>query len=105
MKSVMKRISWLLGLSLVVLLAVPSLWAVKVGEPAPEFTATDSKGKVQKLSDYKGKFVVLEWHNRECPYTHKHYISGNMQKLQEEWTAKGVVWFTVCVSIEDVLPL
>jgi peroxiredoxin len=98
MNSVMKRISWFLGLAFVALLAAPSLWAVKVGEPAPEFTATDSHGKVQNLSDYKGKFVVLEWHNRECPYTHKHYISGNMQKLQRTWTARGVIWFTVISS-------
>jgi len=98
MKSAMKRLILLAGLSLAALLAAPSLWAVRVGEPAPDFTATDSAGKVQKLSGYKGKFVVLEWHNRECPYTHKHYISGNMQKLQREWTAKGVVWFTVISS-------
>jgi peroxiredoxin len=72
--------------------------AAKVGEVAPDFTATDTYGKVHKLSDYAGKFVVLEWHNRECPYTHKHYASGNMQRLQKEWTAKGVVWFTVISS-------
>jgi peroxiredoxin len=72
--------------------------AVKIGEPAPGFTAQDSNGKVQKLSDYRGKFVVLEWHNRQCPFVHKHYASGNMQRLQKEWTAKGVVWFTVISS-------
>jgi len=72
--------------------------AVRVGEPAPGFTAVDSNGKTQKLSDYKGKYVVLEWHNQGCPYTKKHYESGNMQHLQKEWTAKGVVWFTVISS-------
>lgn len=81
----------------ILLVTVPS-WAVKVGNPAPDFTAKDSNGKVQKLSDYRGKYVVLEWHNRMCPYVHKHYASGNMQKLQKEWTAKGVVWFTVISS-------
>lgn len=75
-----------------------SAFAVKVGEPAPGFTAVDSNGKQQRLSDYKGKFVVLEWHNQACPYTRKHYESGNMQRLQKEWTAKGVVWLTVISS-------
>ncbi|MGC2744806.1 MAG: redoxin domain-containing protein [Candidatus Angelobacter sp.] len=75
-----------------------SAFAVKVGEPAPGFTAVDSNGKQQRLSDYKGKFVVLEWHNQNCPYTRKHYESGNMQHLQKEWTAKGVVWLTVISS-------
>jgi thioredoxin-related protein len=75
-----------------------SAFAVKVGEPAPGFTAVDSNGKQQRLSDYKGKFVVLEWHNQGCPYTRKHYERGNMQRLQKEWTAKGVVWLTVISS-------
>src|SRR5262245_20051753 len=80
------------------LLLVLSASAVRVGEPAPTFTATDSSGNTQRLSDYKGKFVVLEWHNQGCPYTKKHYESGNMQRLQKEWTDKGVVWFTVISS-------
>ncbi len=70
----------------------------RVGEPAPNFTATDSHGQTQTLSNFHGKFVVLEWHNNGCPYTKKHYESGNMQSLQREWTAKGVVWFTVISS-------
>jgi len=73
-------------------------WAVQPGNPAPDFTAQDTHGQIQTLAQYKGKYVVLEWHNRECPYTHKHYMSGNMQRLQREWTAKGVVWFTVISS-------
>ncbi|HWX56217.1 MAG TPA: thioredoxin family protein [Verrucomicrobiae bacterium] len=72
--------------------------AARVGEAAPDFTASDSNGKTHHLSDYKGKYVVLEWHNQGCPYTRKHYDSGNMQHLQKEWTAKGVVWFTVISS-------
>ena len=79
-------------------LLVATALAAKVGEPAPDFTATDSNGKTQRLSDYKGKYVVLEWHNQGCPYTRKHYDSGNMQRLQKEWTDKGVVWFTVISS-------
>jgi peroxiredoxin len=82
------------------LLLVLSASAVRVGEPAPTFTATDSNGNTQRLSDYKGKFVVLEWHNQGCPYTKKHYESGNMQRLQKEWTGKGVVWFTVISSAQ-----
>jgi peroxiredoxin len=70
----------------------------RVGEPAPNFTATDSHGQNQSLSNFRGKYVVLEWHNNGCPYTKKHYESGNMQSLQKEWTAKGVVWFTVISS-------
>ena len=81
-----------------VLALITTALAVKVGEPAPGFTAKDSNGKSQSLSDYKGKFVVLEWHNQGCPYTQKHYSSGNMQRLQKEWTGKGVVWLTVISS-------
>jgi alkyl hydroperoxide reductase subunit AhpC len=77
---------------------VAAALAVKVGDPAPGFTAVDSIGKQQKLSDYKGKYVVLEWHNQGCPYTKKHYDSGNMQRLQKEWTGKGVIWLTVISS-------
>jgi len=72
--------------------------AVHVGAPAPAFTATDSNGQTETLDQYRGKYVVLEWHNQGCPYTRKHYVSGNMQALQKEWTAKGVVWFTVISS-------
>ena len=79
------------------LFAIAAL-AVKVGDQAPDFTGTDSHGQTHKLSEYKGKFVVLEWHNNGCPFTKKHYDSGNMQRLQKEWTDKGVVWFTVISS-------
>jgi peroxiredoxin len=74
--------------------------AAKVGEKAPDFSVTDSNGKAHKLSDFKGKWVVLEWHNQGCPYVKKHYGSGNMQKLQKEWTAKGVVWLSVISSAQ-----
>jgi len=72
--------------------------AAQVGSPAPDFHGTDSNGKAQSLDQYRGKFVVLEWHNHDCPYTIKHYQSGNMQSLQKQWTAKGVVWLTVISS-------
>jgi peroxiredoxin len=66
-----------------------------VGTSAPDFSLTDSKGKTQSVSQYKGKYVVLEWFNPECPFVKKHYGSGNMQKLQEEFTGKGVVWLSI----------
>jgi peroxiredoxin len=72
--------------------------AVESGEPAPDFTLKDSKGNPQKLSSYSGKFVVLEWLNPECPFVKKHYSAGNMQKLQKEYTAKGVVWLSIISS-------
>jgi peroxiredoxin len=83
--------------AIILALSLP-LWAVRVGDTAPDFTATDTNGQSHTLSAYRGKFVVLEWHNRECPYTHKHYASGNMQRLQQKWTARGVEWFTVISS-------
>src|SRR5271156_3729034 len=73
-------------------------FAVRVGDSAPEFTGVDTNGQTHKLSDYRGKFVVLEWTNNGCPYTQKHYNSGNMQALQKQWTAKGVVWLTILSS-------
>ena len=72
--------------------------APKVGEPAPAFTATDLNGKSRSLSEFKGKYVVLEWHNQGCPFVQKHYESGNMQKLQKELTGKGVVWLSIISS-------
>jgi len=72
--------------------------AVEPGEEAPDFTLTDSKGTSHKLSDFRGKLVVLEWLNHDCPFVKKHYGSGNMQKLQKEYTAKGVVWLSIISS-------
>jgi len=77
--------------------AAPIL-AARVGQAAPDFAATASNGQTYKLSDFRGKFVVLEWHNQGCPYTMKQYQSGNMERLQKEWTAQGIVWFTVISS-------
>ncbi len=87
-----------LALVLALLLVLPVVAAVQVGEAAPNFTAADSNGRQHSLAQYKGKYVVLEWHNQGCPYTKKHYDSGNMQKLQKLWTGKGVAWFTVISS-------
>jgi len=70
----------------------------QVGRPAPDFTATDSKGAPETLSQYRGKTVVLEWTNADCPYTRKHYASGNMQNLQLLAQKNGVVWLSVISS-------
>jgi peroxiredoxin len=75
--------------------ALLALDSPAVGTNAPDFSLTDSKGKTQSVSQYKGKYVVLEWFNPECPFVKKHYGSGNMQKLQEQFTGKGVVWLTI----------
>jgi peroxiredoxin len=86
--------------------AVPGLLAVGVpglaqaavavvGQKAPDFTLTDTGGRAVKLSDYAGKLVVLEWTNPGCPFVRKHYGAANMQGLQKEATAKGVVWLTI----------
>jgi alkyl hydroperoxide reductase subunit AhpC len=71
---------------------------VQIGQPAPEFTATDSKGHPLTLSEYRGKTVVLEWTNADCPYTRKHYTSGNMQGIQALAQKNGVIWLTVISS-------
>ena len=84
--------------ALVLIIISTAALAAKVGEPAPNFTAVDSNGKSHTLAAYHGKFVVLEWHNQGCPYTQKHYNSGNMERLQKEWTQKGVIWLTVISS-------
>jgi peroxiredoxin len=79
-------------------LNLPTSAAVEPGEAAPEFTLTDSKGTSHQLSDFRGKLVVLEWLNHECPFVKKHYDGGNMQKLQKDYTAKGVVWLSIISS-------
>jgi AhpC/TSA family protein len=69
-----------------------------IGQPAPDFSATDSEGKTRHLADFKGKTVVLEWTNADCPFTRKHYASGNMQSLQALARQQGVVWLSVISS-------
>ncbi len=75
-----------------------ALGALKIGQAAPDFTSTDSNGKTVKLSDFKGKTVVLEWTNDGCPYVGKWYRSGAMQQLQSEAARLGAVWLTVASS-------
>jgi peroxiredoxin len=95
----MKRWNWVtMFVFFGLCLALPAMWAAKIGEAAPDFTASASNGKSVHLSDYRGKYVVLEWHNNGCPYVGKHYRSGNMQRLQKQWTGRGVVWLTILSS-------
>ncbi|WP_247218813.1 thioredoxin family protein [Synechococcus sp. C9] len=102
----MARFSWFVPATAAVVIAgatistftVNTSATVRVGSPAPNFTAKTSAGQTVSLSDYKGKVVVLEWTNHECPFVVKHYSTGNMQKLQQEAKAKGVVWFSVVSS-------
>src|SRR6266513_327256 len=87
-----------LTLAIIASLVTTALYAFDpppVGSAAPDFSLTDPKGETHSPSQYKGKYVVLEWFNPECPFVKKHYGSGNMQKLQGEYTGKGVVWLTI----------
>ncbi|MGA1191063.1 MAG: thioredoxin family protein [Bdellovibrionota bacterium] len=67
----------------------------RIGAPAPLFVGEDALGNTHDLKDYRGKIVVLEWTNPECPYVVKHYETGNMQRLQKQYTERGVIWLTV----------
>ena len=85
-------------LSLVLTLCVVPALSLTPGTQAPDFKGTDSNGVTHTLSQYRGKFVVLEWANKGCPFEQKHYLSGNMEALQKEWTNKGVVWLSILSS-------
>src|SRR5437588_5104984 len=87
--------SLLLALSSLVVTTLFAADSPPVGAAAPDFSLPDASGKTHSLSQYKGKYVVLEWFNPECPFVKKHYGGGNMQKLQGEYTGKGVVWLTI----------
>lgn len=81
-------------------LMISSAYAVDTGTTAPDFSLAAASGKAVKLSDFKGKTVVLEWLNHGCPFVRKHYDSGNMQSLQRTYTGKGVVWLSIISSAE-----
>ena len=72
--------------------------ALEIGEPAPGFTGIDTSGKSHALSDFRGKPVILEWTNHDCPYVLKHYNSGNMQQQQQAATGQGAVWLSIISS-------
>lgn len=98
----MKRFSLMNSLLPLIFIVTSSLGfsAVKNGAMAPDFTLKGHDGKTYKLSDFKGKHVVLEWFNNECPYVEKHYDAMNMQNLQKTYTGKGVVWLSIISSAE-----
>ncbi len=75
--------------------AVTAFGAAEIGQPAPDFTATDINGQTHKLSDCRGKIVILESYNLDCPFCHNHYRTGAMQDLQRDMRAKGIVFFVV----------
>jgi hypothetical protein len=79
----------------VVKLKAEELASVKIGEVAPVFTLENQLGGKISLSDFKGKIVVLEWFNHECPFVKKHYRSNNMQRLQKKYLEKGVIWLII----------
>ena len=93
-----RSVSWIFLLTLLTTFSMAANARVSVNQPAPDFTAVDSNGKEHRLSDFKGKTVVLEWTNHDCPYVRKHYDSGNMQALQKTATGKGVVWLSIISS-------
>jgi peroxiredoxin len=84
-----------LSVSLSIMALAASAFAVEVGKPAPDFTAMDVNGNTVHLSDYKGKIVIIESYNSDCPYCHNQYATGAMQDLQKQLAAKGVVWLLV----------
>jgi peroxiredoxin len=85
----------LIAFTALAVLAAPASAAPVVGKPAPNFKLRDVDGRVVTLSDYKGKTVILEWNNPECPFVRKHYDSGNMQKTQAVAAANGAVWLSI----------
>ena len=98
----MKRSTTIFAVAAATLLgAVLAHASVSVGKAAPEFKVKDTNGKEQSLSAYKGKFVVLEWVNPDCPFVQKHYETSNMQSTQKAAESKGAVWLTVSSSAPD----
>lgn len=91
----MKKVILMLAMSLMAHFAFAD---AKIGAAAPDFSVADAEGKTHKLADFKGKNVILEWYNKDCPYVRKHYDSKNMQKIQSDMKAKGFVWLTVVSS-------
>src|SRR4030095_4745138 len=91
----MKTKTILITLTSLIASAVFAFDPPSVGSAAPDFSLAHAKRETHSLSQYKGKYVVLEWFNPQCPFVKKHYGSGNMQKLQQEYTSKGVVWLTI----------
>ena len=93
-----KIIAYTMAAAILLFSALPVNASVEIGKPAPEIEATDTNGNPFKLSDHKGKIVVLEWTNHQCPFVVKHYGSGNMQSTQKTAHGQGVEWISIVSS-------
>jgi hypothetical protein len=100
MQIVLKKARQVIMVAVFALVCSPNIDSrdLAAGMKAPDFSSNDIEEKVHRLSDYKGKYVVLEWVNHGCPFVRKHYDSRNMQSLQKEMAEKGVIWLSVCSS-------
>lgn len=87
-------------LFLTLIFSAPAFAAVENGKPAPDFSLSDVDGNARSLSEFKGKFVVLEWVNHDCPFVKKHYDQGHMQALQAKYAEKGVIWLSINSSAQ-----
>mgnify|MGYP000023455731 CR=1 FL=1 len=96
----MKKLFGLLTIITFVGLSYTAQAAVETGAMAPSFTAVDTHGEEHSLSDFAGKYVVLEWSNYDCPFVKKHYSSGNMQAIQKELAGDDLVWLTIFSSAD-----
>ena len=90
-----RQLLWRALLAVLVIGVSPMALAASAGQPAPNFTVTDTQGKPVQLADFKGRYVVLEWTNPQCPFVRNHYNTKNMQTLQESWGPRGVVWLSI----------
>src|SRR5690606_24032333 len=101
-EKMMKPIQVILSSFFAAMLLLPAIASAEAvpGKAAPDFSVTDAEGTEHTLADYKGQWLVLEWFNKDCPYVKKHYGSGNMQKLQNTYTANDVKWLTIISSAE-----
>ncbi len=91
-------VAGVLATGMVSLKSSPALAAPQAGQAAPDFSVVDTRGVTRSLADLRGKVVVMEWTNHDCPFVKKHYGAGNMQALQKEATDAGVVWLSVVSS-------
>src|SRR5690606_3935234 len=85
----------LLGALVAITFSASAFASAEIGAPAPDFSLRGADGKIHTLAEYKGRNVVLEWNNPECPFVQKHYNAGNLQKQQADANANGTVWLTI----------
>ena len=93
-----KNLSSMMVVALFAAMTCVTFAGVENDKPAPDFELKNSMGKTVKLSDFKNKYVVLEWINHQCPFVKKHYGPSNMQELQKKYTDKGAIWLSICSS-------